>query len=56
MTEDQRTNRRKRQNTLEACQQKKNHRNMKKDALCAVSIAMDNPLWNLEMQSPIYQV
>jgi hypothetical protein len=36
MTEEQRTNRRKRQNTLEACQQKKNHCNMKKDALCVV--------------------
>jgi hypothetical protein len=56
MTEVQRTNRRKRQNTLEACQQKKNHCNMKKDALCAESIAMDNPLWDPEMQSPISQV
>jgi hypothetical protein len=51
MTEEQRTNRRKRQNTLEACQQKKNHCNMKKDALCVESIAMDNPLWDPEMQS-----
>jgi hypothetical protein len=29
---------------------------MKKDALCAESIAMDNPLWDPEMQSPISQV
>jgi hypothetical protein len=55
MKEEQRTNRRKRQNTLEAYQQKNNHRNMKKDALCAESIAMDNPLWYPEMQSPIPQ-
>jgi hypothetical protein len=29
---------------------------MKKDALYPESIAMDNPLWDPEMQSPISQV
>jgi hypothetical protein len=29
---------------------------MKKDPLCPEAIAMENPLWDPEMQSPISQV
>jgi hypothetical protein len=55
MTEGQRTSVRKRQNTLEAHQQKKSHRKMKKDALCPESIVMENPFWMPEMEWPVNQ-
>jgi hypothetical protein len=53
MTEEQRTILRKRQNTPKAHQQKKSRRKMKKDVLCPESIAMENPVWVLEMESPV---
>jgi hypothetical protein len=46
---------RKKQNTHEACQQKKIHCQKKKDALCLESIAMENLVWVLEIESPANQ-
>jgi hypothetical protein len=55
MTKEQRATLRKRQNTAKAHQQKKNHRKMKKDAVCPESIAMENLTWVPKMESPIIQ-
>jgi hypothetical protein len=55
MTEEQRTTLRKRHNNLEVHQQRKSHRKMNKNVVGLESIAMENPAWVPEMESPIIQ-
>jgi hypothetical protein len=52
-TEEQVTTFRNRRKTPESRQKQNSSRKMKKDALCPESIAMENPAWVPEMESPI---